>query len=573
MNSANIKQICDLIKKSSNPLILIPENFDIDTICGALGLYLFLKKNNKNPSIACSSDISEKFAFLGGQNIFLNNIEEDCLYKISFNLNDNRIKELSYVQEGNILKINLSTLGGELRLEKPRVDILKFNHDLIFVLGSPGLSFLGKIYSENACFFSLMDVVNIDCHKENEKFGKINLIKPNSSVSEISADIANTFMREMMDNRIADLFLTGIVAKTDNFQSEKIRASTFEMVSVLLRTGANREEVVKRLIVSNFLVEEKIEYYPSLKITKEIIDKINKEYFWRLQQRRERTKAFDGLKSLTLNQKVFYIAALLGTIQGIIVLERSGSSTPLDFTHNETVLEENSTESEEKPSLSSTSIFLEKNETILPILRDTEQASMQNEIAGVPANTQERMVVTSVEIVTVSPTPIPSLSSSPNPSPKIAVKENIGLPKKFSLPLLGINTVVQEVGLTEKGEMGSPNNFTSVGWYKFGVKPGENGNAVIAGHLDTYTSSAGIFWNLNKLKSGDYLYVTDEYNKKMRFRVVKSEVYDAENAPLDKIFGLSGKPHLNLITCNGAWDLGKKSYNKRLVIFIDYDPE
>ena len=44
MNLIIKKQICDLVKKSSSPLILIPENFDIDAVSGALGLYLFLEK-------------------------------------------------------------------------------------------------------------------------------------------------------------------------------------------------------------------------------------------------------------------------------------------------------------------------------------------------------------------------------------------------------------------------------------------------------------------------------------------------------------------------------------------------
>lgn len=77
MNSENKKQVCDLIKKSSKPLILIPENFDIDAVSGALGLCLFLEKNKKNPSIACSSDISKKFLFPEEKKIFERSIQGD----------------------------------------------------------------------------------------------------------------------------------------------------------------------------------------------------------------------------------------------------------------------------------------------------------------------------------------------------------------------------------------------------------------------------------------------------------------------------------------------------------------
>lgn len=309
MNSANKKQVCDLIKKSFNPLILIPENFDIDAVSGALGLYLFLEKNKKNPRIACSIDIPEKFLFLADKKIIERDIQGDCVYKISFSIKESRIKELSYVQEGNILKINLAMAGGDFELEKPRVNLLKFDYDSIFIIGSPGLESLGRIYYDNACFFSEMPVVNIDCRAKNEKFGNINLIQPDSSVSEIIAEIANMFSRDSLDSRIADFFLTGIIAGTNNFQSAKIRSETFALVSILLRTGANREEVIKRLVDINLLAAEKTEFYPSLKITKQIIDKINRGSSWYLRQERAKIKKPDirdaGKKNYTKRPVVF----------------------------------------------------------------------------------------------------------------------------------------------------------------------------------------------------------------------------------------------------------------------------
>jgi hypothetical protein len=33
--------------------------------------------------------------------------------------------------------------------------------------------------------------------------------------------------------------------------------------------------------------------------------------------------------------------------------------------------------------------------------------------------------------------------------------------------------------------------------------------------------------------------------------------------------GSNDKAHLNLITCDGVWDVTKKSYSKRLVVFAD----
>lgn len=568
MNSANKKQICDLIKKSSNPLILIPENFDIDALSGAMGLYLFLEKNKKKPHIACSANISEKLLFSDEKFFFENSIQGECIYKITFGLGENQIKELSYAQEGNILKINLATLGNEFILGKPNVDLMKFNYDLIITAGSPDLRSLGHIYQDNVCFFSETAIINIDCQEKNEIFGSINLIQPEASVSEIIAGIAVMLSLDFMDKKIADLFLTGIVFKTRNFQAANIKADTFNMVSVLMRTGADREEIIRRLADINLLAAEKIEFYPSSKITKQIVDRINRDSPWYSQQEQDRRKriALDGLKFLTLNQKFFYLAALLGAIPGVMLLERANPVLAPIFKNGDNVLlEEDIIAIGEKTSLSYSSVFFKKTESVFPLLNDPKLDLPLNASTQILDNPGEKTIGTYLEAAENDPE-----------EENIAMKnkaEKIGVPKKISVPLYGIYGDIQEVGLTASGAMGVPSNFISAGWFKLGARPGENGNAVIAGHLDTYSGKGGIFWNLNKMKKGDYVYVTDENNNKMRFQVIKSVLYDDENAPMSEIFGPNSKAHLNLITCDGAWNQGKKSYDKRLVVFTEYAPE
>lgn len=577
MNPVNKKQLCDLVKKSSDPLILIPENFDIDAVSGAVGLYLFLENNKKKPRIACSVDLPENLLFLSGKKIFERNIQGECIYKLSFVLGESRIKELSYEQEGSILKISLATSGGDFRLEKPRVEPLKFNHDLVFVIGSPDLRSLGKIYSDNVCFFSEITVINIDSHAKNEKFGNVNLIRRDSPVSELVAEMANMISRETMDSRTADLFLTGIIAKTNNFQAEKIKAETFALASILLRTGANREEVMKWLITINLLASEKTEFYPSSKITKQIIDKINKKSPWYPQQEKGKFKQLDGLKMLALNQKAFYLAAILSTIPCLMILERANIAVAPALKKSGSVfLQKNLTDAGEKKALSYKPIFLSEVESVFPVLNEAKQEPPQNGTIEQFAGLQEKSITTTLKIVTDDNLPNNSLLSAKNNiiknKPEIKPEE-VGIPKSFSIPLLAIHTNVQPVGLITGGEMGTPNNFKDVAWFNLGVRPGEAGNAVLAGHLDTNLGKGGVFWNLNKVQPGNYVFVYDKNNKKMRFRVVRSEVYGADNAPMEEIFGSSDEARLNLITCDGAWDRENKNYNERLVVYTEYDPE
>jgi LPXTG-site transpeptidase (sortase) family protein len=138
----------------------------------------------------------------------------------------------------------------------------------------------------------------------------------------------------------------------------------------------------------------------------------------------------------------------------------------------------------------------------------------------------------------------------------------------LKIPSLGTNAKIETVGLNANGNMDVPANDKSVGWYKFGPQPGEAGSAVLAGHVDTYAGTSGVFKDLDKLKVGDEVDVVNMQNETIHFAVDRIEVYDEEEAPLKSIFGYSdGEIHLNLITCAGAWDNRSHRYTQRLVVY------
>jgi LPXTG-site transpeptidase (sortase) family protein len=113
--------------------------------------------------------------------------------------------------------------------------------------------------------------------------------------------------------------------------------------------------------------------------------------------------------------------------------------------------------------------------------------------------------------------------------------------------------------------MDVPKDANNVAWYELGYKPGENGNAVIAGHLDTKTGPA-IFYNLNQLKVGDEITVATNLNKKLVFTVVNKQIYKANNFPVLTVFGTASEPLLNLITCTGVFDRTTEHYLDRVVV-------
>ncbi len=151
---------------------------------------------------------------------------------------------------------------------------------------------------------------------------------------------------------------------------------------------------------------------------------------------------------------------------------------------------------------------------------------------------------------------------------QVAIVHLANLPVRLKIPSIAVDAAVENVGVTSGGAMDTPQNSDNVGWFDLNARPGEIGSAVIAGHLDARTGAPAVFANLNKLRPGDKVSITDDQGKIISFVVRESRLYDA-NADAKDVFSSASGTHLNLITCNGSWDKSKKSYTQRLVVFTD----
>lgn len=158
-----------------------------------------------------------------------------------------------------------------------------------------------------------------------------------------------------------------------------------------------------------------------------------------------------------------------------------------------------------------------------------------------------------------SPTPTATITPSQTPRP--------GLPVQLVIPALGVDAFIEHVGLTKDLAMDVPSKTENVAWYKLGYRPGERGNAVIAGHLDTITGAPAVFWDLESLKPGDEIFVRGLDGITRRFIVDYYTRYPYDEAPVQQIFGPAEVPQLVLITCKGTWDRLNRNYSHRLVVF------
>ena len=139
-------------------------------------------------------------------------------------------------------------------------------------------------------------------------------------------------------------------------------------------------------------------------------------------------------------------------------------------------------------------------------------------------------------------------------------------PSQLLIPSLHIDAHVQFTGVNAKGNMGTPNNFTDVAWYKYGTTPGDVGSAVIDGHVDNGLALAGVFKHLGDIQAGADVYITTVGGSSLHFVVTSIDVYDYKAAPVKDIFNDDSAAQIRLITCGGTWVPGDRTYDKRLVV-------
>jgi LPXTG-site transpeptidase (sortase) family protein len=148
--------------------------------------------------------------------------------------------------------------------------------------------------------------------------------------------------------------------------------------------------------------------------------------------------------------------------------------------------------------------------------------------------------------------------------------ESSPLPVRLKIPAIGVNASLDYVGLTSSGAMGVPSSPSTAAWFNLGPRPGEIGSAVIDGHFGTWKNGqTSVFDNLYKLRKGNILTVEDSSGAVITFVVTELRIYDQSQDASDVFSSSDGKAHLNLITCEGTWNVAKQSFPSRLVVFTD----
>jgi len=244
-----IQQAYELLTKTENVLVVLPEHPSTDAIASGLGIYLMLQKLEKKSKVVASQfELPPSHQFLPKSKEIYSTLTQLRKFIVSVDIANTPVEELSYDIAHDKLHIFISPKKGFFTERDVTTSAGEYTYDLIITLDAPSLSSLGGVFEENADFFYQTPLINIDHHAGNEQFGQINIVDiVATSVSEIVFELLKEFGHNILDEHIATNLLTGIISKTKSFRSLSATPKSLNIASHLIAQGARREEIINNL--------------------------------------------------------------------------------------------------------------------------------------------------------------------------------------------------------------------------------------------------------------------------------------------------------------------------------------
>jgi sortase (surface protein transpeptidase) len=147
-----------------------------------------------------------------------------------------------------------------------------------------------------------------------------------------------------------------------------------------------------------------------------------------------------------------------------------------------------------------------------------------------------------------------------------AVDPAVAPPVAVEIPSLNVSSRLVGLRTARDGTLQVPQDPAAAGWWSQGPAPGDDGPAVIAGHVDSF-DGPGVFFELRRLAPGDEILVRRADGIVGTFLVTDVQTYAKRDFPTDLVYAGDGTPSLRLVTCGGAFDEGSRTYRENVVVF------
>lgn len=246
------EQVEEQIKKAEDILIAAPRDKNGDCLAGALALFLFLRRMEKNVDIVIENlEEKKSLSFLPGFGEIMDSPAAIQKLIVSLDISQTKVGEVKYLLEDNRLDFIITPKDGQFTGNEVAACNCAYKYDLIITVGAPDLESLGAIQEKNPGLFYGLPIINIDNDPGNGSYGQINLIELTAvSIAQIIFPLFKSLNQKFINEDIATCLLAGIISKTRNFRSRTISPQVLEAASDLIALGGKKEEIINKLFRS-----------------------------------------------------------------------------------------------------------------------------------------------------------------------------------------------------------------------------------------------------------------------------------------------------------------------------------
>src|SRR3989344_2938715 len=250
----SLQEIKKLISEAKNICVIPSDNYESESIPGALALFYTLKELGKNVNLLIG-DFPKTFNFLVPS---LDYISTPKNFVLSIPKSVADVSQVYYEKNEDNLKIHLTIEKGSIKKDNISFYFADAKPDLVITLGIQ--DFQKQLSDKLDSFGFILDspILNIDSSRpafaqnktvaiENKKFGSVNIVE-NRSLSEILLDIITPISASaVIKKNQADCLLAGLITYYNNFQDSDMSPEIFELCAKLMKSGANRQGIIEKL--------------------------------------------------------------------------------------------------------------------------------------------------------------------------------------------------------------------------------------------------------------------------------------------------------------------------------------
>jgi LPXTG-site transpeptidase (sortase) family protein len=139
-------------------------------------------------------------------------------------------------------------------------------------------------------------------------------------------------------------------------------------------------------------------------------------------------------------------------------------------------------------------------------------------------------------------------------------------PVRIFIPAIGVNARVIRLGLNPDRTIEVPTNLADTGWFEPGPEPGEQGSAVIVGHLESL-AGPGVFHRLRELRVGQTITIRLKDGSTVRYVADSTIRVPKSRFPTNRVYAQTKQPTLRLITCAGRMNAATGYHPDNYIVF------